>query len=253
VKINYFDFLMYRAIAELRRDSANMYLGVLWWVLEPLLYMGVFYVVFGLGLKKGGMDFVLYLLCALVPWKWFDSTVRTSSGIILSSAGLMRQIYFPKWLLPGYIVVANVYKFLIVLSLFLLFLYFAGVQSSSCWIALPLLVFLQFAFICAISGLVSSLVPLIPDLRYAVQYGMTMLFFMSGIFFDVSELGEPVKSWLYLNPMLVFIESYRAILLNQTWPDWQLLENVGIATVLLLLVLYLLFKRMNHYYPRVVG
>ena len=59
--LQYIELLRYRALAELRRDSSGMYLGMIWWVLEPVLYMLVFYIIFGIGLKKGGIDFVFYL------------------------------------------------------------------------------------------------------------------------------------------------------------------------------------------------
>lgn len=240
-------------MAELKRDSANMYLGMLWWVLEPVLYMLVFYLVFGMGLRKGGMDFVLYLLCGLVPWKWLDSTVRTASTAISGSAGLMRQLYFPKWLLPGYIILANTYKFFIVLFLLLLFVVAAGVSPSITWIILPLLVLVQLLLICALSAVASALVPLLPDLKYVVNYGMTMLFFLSGIFFDVVDLGEPVHSWLLWNPVLVLITAYRAVLLNQMWPDWISLAHVMIPVLIMLLLGLVLLVRLDRYYPRVVG
>ncbi|HQQ63764.1 MAG TPA: ABC transporter permease [Pseudomonadales bacterium] len=251
--LHYWELLSYRALAELKRDSSNMYLGMLWWVLEPVLYMFVFYLVFGLGLRKGGLDYVLYLLCGLVPWKWLDSTVRTSSGVITGSVGLMRQLYFPKWILPGYIILANTYKFFIVLALLLLFLIFAGVEPSVTWFSLPVLVAAQFLLVCAFSGLAAALVPLVPDLKHVVNYGMTMLFFITGIFFDVSELGEPVKSWLMWNPTLVLIDAYRGALLNQLWPDWYLLGRVVLLNVLLFLIALLLIKRLDRYYPRVVS
>ena len=60
--LQHIELLRYRALAELRRDSSGMYLGMIWWVLEPILYMLVFYIIFGIGLKKGGIDFVFYLL-----------------------------------------------------------------------------------------------------------------------------------------------------------------------------------------------
>ena len=253
VRIHYLDFIAYRAIAELKRDSSNMYLGVVWWILEPVLYMAVFYLVFGIGLKKGGLDFALYLLCGLVPWKWIDSTVRTASGIIVASPGLMRQIYFPKWILPGYIILANTYKFFIIFFLFVLLLLFCKVPVTVTWLALPMVMAVQLLFVSSLSLMASALVPILPDLKYAVQYGMTMLFFMSGIFFDVTELGEPVKTWLHWNPALVFIESFRSILLNESWPDWHVLQHVSGLSVSLFIFSSLLLYKLDAYYPRVVN
>jgi lipopolysaccharide transport system permease protein len=145
------------------------------------------------------------------------------------------------------------YKFFIIFILLLVFVNVAGVHPTVCWLALPAIIFMQFLFICALSGLVSTIVPLIPDLKHAVHYGMTMLFFMSGIFFDISELGEPVRSWLSWNPALIFIASYREVLLNQLWPDWFLLMRVMLITFVVLLVVSILFRSLDRYYPRVVN
>jgi lipopolysaccharide transport system permease protein len=249
----YVELLSYRALAELKRDSAGMYLGIMWWILEPILYMLVFFVIFGLGLKQGGLDFVFYLLCGLVPWKWLDSTVRTSSGIILGSAGLMRQVYFPKWLMPGYIILANVYKFFIVFSLLIIFLLISGIVPTMFWSAIPLLILVQFFLIVSLSFTVSALVPLIPDLRFAVSYGMTMLFFLSGVFFKASDLGEPVRTWLSWVPTVVLINAYRDVILYGLWPDFEGLIRVFGFTLVMFLIGFGLLIRFDRYYPRVVG
>ncbi len=249
----YFELLTYRALAELKRDSSGMYLGMLWWVLEPVLYMLVFYVVFGVGLKKGGGDFALYLLCGLVPWKWIDSTVRTSSGAIIASAGLMRQLYFPKWLLPGYVILANTYKFLIIFFLLVVFLLALGVSPSASWVWLPAVFILNLLFVASLSLVASAFVPLIPDLRYVVSYGMTMLFFMSGIFFSVSELGEPVKSWLLWLPTVLIIDAYRSVLLYDQTPHLSAMLHILFPSLLLFAFGAFCLARLDRYYPRVVG
>ncbi len=247
-----FELIEYRALAELRRGASGMYLGVFWWVLEPLLYMAVFYIVFGMGLKKGGVNFVFYLLCGLIPWKWLDSTVRTASGVVLSSVGLMRQVYFPKWLLPAYIVVANTYKFFIVLFLLVVSLLACGIHPAASWGFLPVLVAVQFLLVLGMSLAAAAVVPLIPDLRYAVQYGMTMLFFLSGVFFNIADLAEPVKSWLLWIPTVQLIEAYRGLFLHDVIPD-----GVSMCRVLLWAGLFGAFGisflfYFDRYYPRIV-
>jgi len=249
----YIELLNYRALAELKRDSSGMYLGILWWILEPILYMLVFFIIFGIGLRKGGLDFVFYLLCGLVPWKWLDSTIRTSSGIILGSAGLMRQVYFPKWLMPGYIILANAYKFLIVFSILIAFLLLSGIVPTVFWSAIPLLILIEFFLIVALSFAVSALVPLIPDLRFVVSYGMTMLFFLSGVFFKSSDLVEPVRTWLSWVPTVVLINAFRDVILYGVWPDFVGLFRVLVLTLMIFLLGFGLLVRFDRYYPRVVG
>ena len=246
------DLIGYRALAELRGGASGMYLGMFWWVLEPLLYMAVFYVVFGMGLKKGGIEFVFYLLCGLIPWKWLDSTVRTASGVILSSVGLMQQVYFPKWLLPAYIVIANTYKFFIVLFLLIVALLMCGVRPDASWVFLPILVVVQFLLVLCMSLAAAAVVPLVPDLRYAVQYGMTMLFFLSGVFFNVAELEEPVKSWLSWVPTVQLIEAYRGLFLEGKIPDWVSMGRVLFSAGIFGVFGVMLLSCFDRYYPRIV-
>jgi len=250
----YLELVFYRANAELKREASRAYLGMLWWIIEPILYMSVFYVVFGVGLRKGGPDFVVYLLTGLIVWKWLDSTVRTSSGVIASSVGLINQVYLPKIVLPAVILIANTYKFLIIFCLYLVFLIVLwDMPVTEHWFSLAPLLLIQFLLVFSVSGFASALVPILPDLKYIVDYGMTLMFFASGIFFDIRDLTPEIQSVLEYNPMVIFIEAYRGILLYQQTPDWSSVTNVLLVCITLMIVTLLLFKKLDRYYPRVVG
>jgi len=249
----YIDLLVYRSVASLKTEVSRHYLGVIWWVLEPVLYMGVFYVVFGLGLRQGGPGFVPFLLCGLVSWKWFDSTIRTSSNAIMQSAGLIGQVYFPKWLIPASVVLANTFKFGLVLALLVPALILSGERPGFSLFWLPVVLIAQFLLTASIALLVAALIPLLPDLTHVVNYGMTMLFFMSGIFFNISDMSEDAQFWLSLNPMVGVLDAWRGILLRDSAPD---LIGLGYAALIGLLVAPLawaLYKKFDRIYPKVLG
>ena len=250
----YWELLLYRAHAELTRDIKRAYLGMLWWFIEPVLYMVVFYVVFGIGLRKGGPDFVVYLLTGLIVWKWLDGTVRSSMNVIVSSVGLMNHVYLPKILLPGMVVVVNTYKFVTVLVIFLLFLTSIwDIDVTRYWQCLPLLLFIQLFLICGMAGLAAAVVPLIPDLKYVIEYGMTLGFFMSGIFFDIHDVTPEIQHLLMYNPMVVLIESYRDVLLYARWPNWHSLLTVCYEAAAFFAVMVVTLVKLDRFYPRVVG
>jgi len=250
----YRELLFYRAYAELTRDLKRAYLGVLWWFIEPVLYMAVFYVVFGIGLRKGGPDFVVYLLTGLIVWKWFDGTVKSSSNVIVGSVGLMNHVYIPKLLLPAMVVVVNTYKLLTVLGIFLLFLTLVWkVPVTLYWLGLPVLLLIQFVLVCGVAGLTAGTVPIIPDLKYVIDYGLTLAFFMSGIFFDIHDLSPDVQHWLMYNPMVVLIESYRDVLLYSRWPDWPALGVVCIESAVLFALMLVILVKLDRHYPRVIA
>ena len=248
------DLVLYRGLSELRAEASRSYLGIIWWVMEPLLYVGVFYLVFESGLRRGGEGFVPYLLCGLVPWKWFDGTVRAASIVVASSVGLMRQLYVPKYLLPLAVIVTNTLKFGIILVILLGFMKLYGYPVfTSALLYLPLLLLVQLLLTLAISGVAAALVPLLPDLRYVVNYGMTMLFFLSGIFFSLDDMSAEAQQLLMWNPMLLVIDAYRSILIDSAAPSLAHLSAVAGGSVLGLALAVWLFKHFDRVYPRVIG
>jgi lipopolysaccharide transport system permease protein len=241
---HYLELVWYKACADLRAEAARAYLGTLWWVLEPLLYMAVFYLVFGVLLQRGGEGFIAFLLCGLTVWRWFGSSVIRCANAIPSNARLMLQVYLPKYLFPAIALVTSTLRFLIVFTLFLIYLVFAEHSLSASWLALPALLVIHFLLIAACASLLAAIVPFLPDLRIFVENGLTLMFFMSGIFYDISSFPADLRVYFYLNPMATIIESYRAVLLEGAWPEWQALTPVllvamlGIGAALYLLTRY---------------
>ena len=251
---SHIDLVLYRGFSELRAEAARSYLGIIWWVMEPALFVVVFYLVFEMGFRRGSDDFVPYLLCGLVPWKWFDGTVRSASTVLSGSVGLMRQLYLPKYLLPAAVIVTNTLKFFIVLAILMVFLSLYGVQAfNGALVYLPLVVLVQLLLIIGVGGLAAALVPLLPDLRYVVNYGLMMLFFMSGIFFSLSDMSPEAQRYLVFNPMLLVIDAYRAVLLDAAMPSMSRLAAVASASVAMIFAAIYLFRRFDRVYPRVMG
>jgi lipopolysaccharide transport system permease protein len=252
MKQHYLEIIWYKALAELRAEAARSFLGFLWWILEPIIYMAAFYVVFGIIFERGGADFVPFLLCGLVAWKWFASTVTSAANTIPANAGLMQQVYLPKHVFPAIVLVVNTMKFLVVLGLLLIFLVVYGHAPSAAWLALPALVLVQCLVIAAVAGLVSSIVPFVPDFKLLMDNAMMLLFFISGVFFDIGTVSEGLRFILKLNPMAGIIDGYRTILIGGQWPNWSYL---GVVSVLSLIGIWFASRLLSHYdriYPKVL-
>jgi lipopolysaccharide transport system permease protein len=115
--MNYGELVLYGVYTDLRTEVARRFLGFAWWILEPVMYMAVFYLVFGLGLRQGGPDYVPFLLSGMVAWKWFDGSVRQASNCIVMNAGLIQQIFVPKYVFGLIQIFTNTFKFLLILVL----------------------------------------------------------------------------------------------------------------------------------------
>ncbi len=247
-----FHLIIEKSRADLVSEARRGYLGMLWWVIEPMLYLLVFYVVFVLVFSRGGEDAVAFLLVGLVVWRWFAVSIPQCSNSILANGRLIQQVYLPKWVLPLMSLLTATYKFLFVVLLLLLFLVVSGFPPSQHWLALLPLIGSQFLLICALGLVLASILPFLPDLKLVVENGMTLLFFLSGIFFDVSTAPSGLRDLLYLNPMLGLIEGYRKVLLEASWPDWRYLSGIVLVSFVLLGVGIHLLKKYDRVYPKIV-
>jgi lipopolysaccharide transport system permease protein len=184
--------VLQKARAGLRAEASRGYLGVLWWVIEPVMYMGVFYIAFAHLLNRGDEKFVFFLLTGLIVWKWFHATLNTGAISLMANAGLMNQVYLPKIVFPLTQIAINTFKFLIILTLFLVFLLFTPTRVTLAWSLLPLVILTQLLLIVAVTSLLAAIMPFFPDLRVILDNILMMLLFISGVFFDIA--GCPPQS-----------------------------------------------------------
>lgn len=247
------DVIRYQVRAELQAEMDRAYFGLIWWIVEPILYMMVFYVVFSMLFNRGGADFVPFLLSGLVAWRWFDASVLSAANSILLNGSLMNQVYLPKLIFPMVTVLANTMKFFIILAILLLFLMVYGIDPSVSWLALPILIVVQFFVVLVTSSLLALLVPFFPDLNILITNAMTLLLFVSGVFFSIRDLPEQAHFWFFLNPMAVIIAAYRDVLMGHHWPDWMQLAAVLLGCLVFGVLVLFLAKRYDRVYPKLVS
>lgn len=249
---HYFQLIIQKGLADLTAEARNGYLGMLWWVIEPILYMSVFYVVFVVVFKRGGDDAVSFLLVGLVIWKWFAASIPKCGNSVAANVGLIRQVYVPKFIFPCMVLVTSTIKFLIIFLLFIVFLFATGDMPSMAWLSLPVLMFVQLVMMLGVGLLLASIVPFLPDLKLIIENGMMLLFFLSGIFFDIGEVSSEMKVYLYLNPMAGLIENYRNVLLDGVWPDWLYLVKLFVISLFIAVLGWRLLNRYDRVYAKVI-
>lgn len=249
---NFFELLAVKAYANLRTEVSRYYLNYLWWVVQPVLTMLTFYLVFGIFLNRGTENYVAFLLTGLVPWQWFSNGVSQAAGSILGGRGLMLQVNIPKVFFPLEVILRGTFKHLFVLLLLLVFLFFYPTPVSITWIALPILMFVQLLYILSIGILCSALIPFIPDLQFIVSTILQLAMYASGIFYNIDSVVLPKHQFImYLNPMAGLIKNYREILMYSHWPDWNYLAVLAVGGCGLLSVAVWILFRLDHVYPRV--
>jgi len=187
-----------------------------------------------------------------IMWRWFAISIPQCASSISTNVGLIRQVYIPKLVFPAMVVTTSTFKFMIVFVLLLVFLIFTGKSPGAEWFALPVMMGVQLLLMLAIGSVLSAIVPFVPDLKLIIDNGIILLFFLSGVFFDISSASPEIEFYLNVNPMVGIIDNYRMVLLEGAWPDWFLLGTVfSISLVGFSLGGYLL-RRFDRTYVKVI-
>ena len=232
---------------NLRSEATQSYLSYAWWILEPLLQMGVFYVVFDILLKRGTEDFVPFLLCGIVPWLWFSKSVMHSGTSISQGKGLIGQTYLPKPFFPlvviGQDLIKQVFVFLLLFTFLVAFRYF----PTPGWLWLIPIIFTQLLLTIAVSFLVSFIVPFARDLKYLIDAGLKMMMLCSGIFYSYKSVLIPEHRDIFLmNPMANLIVSYRMVLMEDTVPMTGSLIVIASISLMFIYLMRGVMKRHNN-------
>lgn len=245
------DLVLYRVFAELRAESQRTYIGFVWWFIDPLVNMMVFYFIFSYVMKRGTDDYIPFLLTGMVVWKWFGSTLPGGANSIRANAGLMSQVYLDKSIFPLTILLVNGAKFVIALGLLTIFLILYGYDVTRYYAALPAILIVHFFATLGPTLILAAVVPFLPDINLLLENVLRILFFLSGIIFPIGQLGGWAKTMLYLNPMVILIESYRDVLMYQRWPSFEGLGVLLVASLALFTVGQVLIRLFDHEYPKV--
>lgn len=244
----YYRLIDIQARMLLKADASKFILGYMWWFLEPLLWVAVFYLVFNVILDskgRSGADFLLFLACGKFAFIWFSKTVTQASNSIVGNRSIVSKINTPKSMFPMAAVQESLYRQASVyLCLFLLLVVF-GTPITMTWLWLLPVLFVNYLAIVACSLLGAYLVCLVRDFSKVIPLGMMFLLFTSGIFWDIRSIGSPEKIDLILtlHPLAFLLDANRQILLHQTPPDLVHLFYIGLGAAVLGAVMIGLMRR----------
>jgi lipopolysaccharide transport system permease protein len=234
---------------SLKADASRFYLGYLWWVLEPLLYVAVFYVVFDVLLGGKRADFLVFLMCGKLTFIWFSKSVTHASRSIVSAQGLIGKIDLPKALFPMAVVQEGLYKQASVFALLFVFLLLNGYAVSVNWLWLVPVLLVNYFLIVAGSLIAAFLVCLVFDFTIAISMGMIFLLFTSGIFWDVRSLSTPELTDLVLalNPLAFIVDAYRQVLMAGVAPSAVHLMAIGVVAALVIAGMLYVLRRSSQF------
>ena len=214
----------------LKADASEYFFGYIWWILEPLIFVGIFYLVFNVVIPSGRDDYLIMLMCGNLTFMWFSKSVSHAARSIIANVGLIGNIDVPKTMFPLAQVQEGLYKQAIVFILLMSVLASSGYSPSTLWFWLVPIIAVNYVMIVACAFIASVLVCFIRDISMFIPLAMMFLMFTSGVFFDVRDLPNPqmIELMLSYNPMAFLLDAYRQILMYQTTPDLVQLARIGL-------------------------
>ncbi len=248
----YTELIFYKNYADLRAETERSYLGFLWWIFEPIMYMTVMYMMFGILLGHKTDNYVPFLLIGLTIWQWFKSCLSHGADTILGSNYIIRQVHLPKVIFPITLILTDTTKFIFIFALLLLFLWSYGLPVNASYLALPVLFIVQILFTAGLTFILAAIVPFLPDLRFVVENVLMAIFFVSGIFTSTEIIPPAYLHLYYLNPMVSLIEGFRKVLLHGQFPDWTALLIITFVSFILIAFGTFLIRRFEYIYPKVM-
>jgi len=177
-------------------------------------------------------------------------SVLRSCGSLIGSQNLMQQVDLHKSVFPLSIVLVNCVKFVITLVLLLFVVMIFGHTPNWTWLALIPLLLVEVFLIAGLSCGAAAISPFFPDFRIILETALHLMFFLSGIFFELDRLPERFSAVLDYNPMAVLIVAFRKVLLHGQWPEWGSLSIPLIEAVAILFVAMIMLRSFNKVYPK---
>jgi lipopolysaccharide transport system permease protein/teichoic acid transport system permease protein len=218
--------------------------GFLWALLDPLLFMGVYFVVFGVVLAHRPLWFMLHIYIGVISFRFLSTSLSQSAQIVKSQAGLIREIAFPKVVLPASVVATRLFDYvagwLAAIAIALIF----HVNPHPFWALLPFFIVIQTMFVLGLSLATAYIGVFFADIVNLIDVGTRLWFYLSPVLYVLFEAkqkvaGEPIAYyWYMINPMTSILQNYEFVVFRHfpapnTPQDLLHLAQIGPASVFL--------------------
>jgi len=237
----YRDLLYFLIWRDIKVRYKQTVLGAAWAILQPLLTMIVFSIVFGrLGkLPSDGIPYPVFTFAALLPWQLFAYAMTEASNSLIGSQNLITKVYFPRLVIPIAAVLGGLVDFAISFVVLLLLMLGYGIAPTIAVLTIPLFIILVIATALGIGLWLSALNVKYRDVRYTIPFLTQFWLFLTPVAYSSSLVPAKWRILYGLNPMAGVVEGFRwALLGEKDAPGPMLAVSIVIVAVLLITGLY---------------
>lgn len=238
---------------NLKSEYAQTVMGLFWAILQPVIQITIFTVVFGkiAKISADGLPYILFASFGIIPWTYISSAMTGSIGSLVKEQHLLTKIYFPRLIFP----LLPIFSRLVAFAVSLLILLFVAIyyQISPTWHLVLLPFFVIYMMIIALGpGMwLSTLAIRFRDVQHAMPFVIRMLMFMAPVVYPVTAIPEKYRLLYALNPIVGAIDGFRVCALGMN-PDWMLIWPGAVTALITLVTGAIYFSKMEKIFADVV-
>jgi lipopolysaccharide transport system permease protein len=250
----YRELLFFLAWRDVKVRYKQASLGVAWAIIQPLMTMVIFSVIFGhlAKLPSEGIAYPVFSYAALLPWQLFSGALTRSGSSLVGNATLLTKVYFPRLIIPLSATIGGLLDFGISFLVLLGLMLFYGMAPTWSILWLPLLIVFTLMTALSVGLWLSALNVQYRDVQHLIPFIIQAWMYASPVAYSAELIPAGLWRFVYgLNPIAGVIQSFRWALLGAHPPDEWILFSVGVVLMLLVTGLYY-FRRMEKIFADVV-
>lgn len=243
---NYRELLVELVKRDLKIKYRRSFLGILWSVLNPLLFMAITSIIFSTMFKVQIPNFPIYFLCGQIIYSFFAEATSLSQVGILSNGSLIKKVYTPKYIFPLSKVIFSMINTFFSLLAILIIIAFMRYQLPVTALLFFVPILFVFLFSTGIGLVLSTLTVFYRDILHLYGIVLSVLSFFCATFYPIEIIPKSVQPFVLLNPIYVFISYFRALILDGYIPDLKLnLLSLAYCMLSLIIGLWIFKKNEN--------
>ncbi len=211
--VKYKEYVYLSSRSELKTQVSETVLGYLWWILDPFLQMLIYTLLVTFIMKKKMENFAVFAFIALLPWKWFLTSISSSTDCIKKKASVLQQVYLPKFILPLIKCLVNLVKFIFGFVVIFILLFAFKIKPTFHIIEVIPVIIVNGLFLYGVCLHVAHYGVFLTDLKNMMNHLTRLWFYVSPGIYHISQIPEKYRFLWWLNPMTTFFESYRNVIM----------------------------------------
>ncbi|MGX7030466.1 ABC transporter permease [Vagococcus zengguangii] len=232
---------------EEKATYQSHYLGLMWQFLNPAIQVGIYYLVFGLGVNGGrqvdGVPFIVWMLMGIITWFFLNSSILGMSNSIFKQVGMVSKMKFPVSVLPSVNMASNFVSYRWMMLLLVVAMFIAKVPITIYWLQYFYYFICMIAFLFAFGILNATITVLVRDYHIMLQSILRLLFYLSGPIWNLHTMGQfkgrdSLVRLLELNPLYYIINGFRDSFLSRQW-FWEIGTQTAFFWTIVLILLAL--------------